>query len=143
MYIDLNLIRAKMAKSLEDSDFTSIQERIEHYKKQLTSENTEQVTRQPKQLMAFGSNANNQTIPFKLLDYLELADWSGRHFDPKKRGAISNIQHKILVELGIETAVWLEAVQNIRRQYSNFAGQPNAIRQCAHQHQQSWYRGVG
>ncbi|OUL56377.1 transposase [Pseudoalteromonas ulvae] len=143
MYVDLNPIRAKMAKTLQDSDFTSIQERIQHYKKQSTSENIEQVTQQPKQLMAFGSNENNQTIPFKLLDYLELADWSGRHFDPKKRGAISKTQPKILVELGIETAVWLEAVQNFRRQYSNFAGQPSALRQCAHQHQQSWYRGVG
>ncbi|WP_306108108.1 hypothetical protein [Pseudoalteromonas tunicata] len=129
-----------MAKSLEDSDFTSIQERIQHYKKQSTLENTKQATYQ---LMAFGSNANNQTIPFKLLDYLELADWSGRHFDPKKRGAISKTQPKILLDHGIETAVWLEAVQNFRRQYSNFAGQPSTLRQCAHQHQQSWYRGVG
>ncbi|OUL58667.1 hypothetical protein B1199_06100 [Pseudoalteromonas ulvae] len=143
MYVDLNPIRAKMAKNLQDSDFTSIQERIHHYKSHTSSEKTKHTSQQPKQLMALGSNKHNQTIPFKLLDYLELADWSGRHIDPKKRGAISKTQPKILVELGIETAVWLEAVQNFRRQYSNFAGQPNALRQCAHQHQQSWYRGVG
>ncbi|MDP5212577.1 hypothetical protein ORJ66_05930 [Pseudoalteromonas tunicata] len=67
MYVDLNPIRAKMANNLQDSDFTSIQKRIGSYKKQSTLENTEQVTQQPKQLMAFGSNANNQIIPFKLL----------------------------------------------------------------------------
>ena len=31
-YVDLNLIRAKMADSLKESDFTSIQERIKQYK---------------------------------------------------------------------------------------------------------------
>jgi len=56
-----------MANNLQDSDFTSIQERIVHYKKQSTSENIEHDIQQPKQLMAFGSNKHNQTIPFKLL----------------------------------------------------------------------------
>ena len=63
MYVDLNPIRAEMAKSLQNSDFTSIQERINHYKKQSTSENTKQATYQPKQLMAFGSTKIIKLFP--------------------------------------------------------------------------------
>ena len=59
-YVDLNLIRASMATTPEDSDYTSIQERINHP--------------ETKYLKPFKVQGDN-SIPFKLKDYLELVDW--------------------------------------------------------------------
>ena len=122
-YVDLNPIRARIATDLENSDFTSIQERIQHYQcAQSQIKNKKTDDKQPHQLLKFGNNAEPNTLPFKLLDYLELVDWSGRHIDPKKRGHISKNISKILVSLNIEEAVWLNAIQHFRKQYANFAG---------------------
>ncbi len=148
MYVDLNPIRAKMAKTLDESDFTSIQERINQYKshkKSLKSKNKKQgikVAAQPGKLLKFGSNQDEKTIPFSLLDYLELADWSGRHIDPKKRGYITNDIPHILSDLEIEKDDWLESIKNFRRQYANFAGERVSLLACAHQHHHSWYKGA-
>ncbi len=148
MYVDLNPIRAKMAKTLELSDFTSIQERIKQYrshKNSLKSKHKKQdfkVTEQPNKLLKFGSNQDEQTIPFSLLDYLELADWSGRHIDPNKNGHISVDVPRILNELDIEKETWLESIKNFRRQYANFAGSRTVLLACAHQHHRSWYKGA-
>ena len=72
-YVDLNPIRASMAKTLEDSDYTSVQERINH-------PGTDY-------LKPFKEQAEN-SIPFKLNDYLELVDWGGRQVKRNKRGYI-------------------------------------------------------
>ncbi|MCF6289202.1 MAG: transposase, partial [Proteobacteria bacterium] len=60
-YVDLNPIRAAMARSPEHSDYTSIQERI----KSKTSN-----------LLNLGFNDND--IPYNLTDYLDLVDSTGR-----------------------------------------------------------------
>jgi hypothetical protein len=58
-YVDLNPIRAAMARAPEQSDYTSIQERIEHPDNDC--------------LLPFSEQGNN-TLPFNLKDYLE---WIG------------------------------------------------------------------
>jgi len=70
-------------------------------------------------------------------------DWSGRHIDPKKTGHIDATEPKVLTALGIEPEDWLETVKNFRRHYGNFAGDEHRLRQYAHSHGQSWYKGVG
>jgi hypothetical protein len=72
-YVDLNPIRAAMAKTPEQSDYTSVQERILH-----PEENS---------LRPFTSQEADG-LPFKLKDYLELVDWAGREVKGHKRGYI-------------------------------------------------------
>lgn len=154
-YVDLNPIRANVAKSLDGSDFTSIQERIAHFKtyKQNSSntsnpfnkqdETQHQSEGQPPQLRPFGGNHLAHTIPFTLVDYLELVDWSGRHIDSKKKGYIDKTIPKILTTLEIEKAVWLESIQRFRQQYANFAGTQQRLKQHAAQNDVKWYKGAG
>ncbi|MFT7431632.1 MAG: hypothetical protein ACI971_002098 [Colwellia sp.] len=70
-YVDLNPIRANIAPTPEESNYTSIQQRISYAK---TGE-------QPKQLQPFVGNPRldmPKGLPFELLDYLALVDITGR-----------------------------------------------------------------
>jgi hypothetical protein len=92
-YVDLNPIRAAMAKTPEQSDYTSIQERI----------------RQPGNncLRPFTEHECDG-IPFKLKDYLELVDWGGREVKHNKRGHIPAKAPPILVRLRMDAAPVLD-----------------------------------
>jgi len=147
-YVDLNPIRAGMSSSLEQSDYTSIQLRIKQLKsfqRQVNANKPKEysVPEQPRALVPLVSTLDTKDIPISLRDYLELVDWSGRHIDPNKTGYIDATEPKVLSTLGIEQEDWLEAVKNFRRHYGNFAGEEHRLRQCAHSHGQSWYKGVG
>jgi hypothetical protein len=69
-YVDLNPIRARMAATPEDSHHTSIRRRIQQL-------NTPSVNDDSLEIFV-GISENNIGIPFKLKDYLELVDWTGR-----------------------------------------------------------------
>jgi len=88
-YVDLNPIRAAMARTPEQSDYTSIQERI----------------KQPDNncLRPFEDKVGNG-IPFKLKDYLELVDWGGREVKRNKRGYTPASAPPILVRLQMNAA---------------------------------------
>jgi REP element-mobilizing transposase RayT len=88
-YVDLNPIRAAMATTPEQSDYTSIQERIE--------------CPQSNGLALF-SEHGSEAIPFNLKDYLELVDWAGREVRRNKRGYIPASAPPILVRLNMNAA---------------------------------------
>jgi REP element-mobilizing transposase RayT len=92
-YVDLNPIRANIAKTPELSDYTSIQERV----------------KQPQSgyLRPFEEKEENG-IPFKLKDYLELVDWAGREIKLNKRGYIPASAPPILVRLQMGAAPVLD-----------------------------------
>ena len=92
-YVDLNPIRAAMARTPEESDYTSIQERISG------PEN--------RWLRSF-SVAEENGIPFNLKDYLELVDWGGREVKRNKRGYIPANIPPILTRLGMDAAPVLD-----------------------------------
>ncbi|KZN70063.1 transposase [Pseudoalteromonas luteoviolacea] len=149
-YVDLNPIRANMKNNLENSDFTSIQERIRHFKNAKASahkanqdnEAAHQI-KQPKSLKSFGISEYENTLPFSLLDYLELVDWTGRHVHSKKKGVIPNSVPDILVSLKIEDATWLDRIQNFGSHYCNFVGSKTVLRAHAAKNDVNWYKGVG
>ena len=91
-YVDLNPIRAGMAKTPETSDFTSIKQRITEIL------NTQDST--PHGLMSFAGNPRKEMpkgLPFRLTGYIELVDWTGRIIREDKRGVIPEIQPAILL----------------------------------------------
>ena len=65
---------------------------------------------QPKQLERFAGNPRVEMpegLPYRLTDYVELVDWTGRQIRPDKRGSIDVQLPCILQRLAIEKDHWL------------------------------------
>ena len=97
-YVDLNPIRAKMAETPESSEHTSAKRRIRSMKRP----NEQLQTSQPDALYPFAGNpreAMPEGLPFRLTDYLELVDWTGRILREDKRGAIPSVPRQTVCNL--------------------------------------------
>jgi hypothetical protein len=116
-YVDLNPVRSGLCESMEEADFTSIQERIRAFK---AGDDT------AADLMPFTQPQTASTphdtpdtpgpaIPFTLDDYFALVDWTGRAVRDDKRGAIPAHVPKLLAELGLEQEDWVVQVQRFGR----------------------------
>ncbi|MET0001822.1 MAG: transposase, partial [Candidatus Thiodiazotropha lotti] len=101
-YVDLNPVRAGMAKTPEQSECTSIAERTNKLKQ---SRNQANRAITPAGLLPFAGNLHKNRpkgLPFRLKDYLELVDWTGRAILEYKRGHIPDNQPPILERLQID-----------------------------------------
>jgi REP element-mobilizing transposase RayT len=88
-YVDLNPIRAAISKTPEQSDYTSIQERIENPNNSCLRPMVEK---------------EKGSLPISLKDYLELVDWGGREVKHNKRGHIPSNAPPILARLKMDAA---------------------------------------
>ncbi|MCH1927076.1 transposase [Shewanella sp. C32] len=128
MYVDLNPIRAGIADSITDSDFTSIQARIKEQAQKSAQPNkpaSQYKTTPLKPLLHFDGATQAATqsgIPFHFADYLELIDWTGRAIRPDKRGAIAETQPKLLHQLGIAADAWKQSATEFSKQYARACG---------------------
>lgn len=117
-YVDLNPIRAGMAETPEESDHTSIQERI-------TIALSDNKTLQPTSLMPFVGNPREDMpkgLPFRFVDYLELVDWTGRALREDKRGAIGHDLPPVLERLQIDPRYWLYMAENFESRFKGLVG---------------------
>ncbi|OBT08016.1 transposase [Vibrio sp. UCD-FRSSP16_10] len=121
-YVDLNPIRAGVAKTPETSDFTSFKTRLD------TLQNNRYA---PKSLLPFEDDLNehsNSKIPFKFADYIELIDWTAREFRQGKV-SLSNDVPPILNRLTLKQNRWLKACNELEN--SRFTAIGN-LRQANH-----------
>lgn len=129
-YVDLNPVRANIAKTPETSDHTSIKYRI----------NAARVGKTPKRLMPFAGNPKHdmpQGLPFTLPDYLQLVDITSRLISPNKRGNVDPSLPTILERLNIEHEQWLTLTTQFETCFKQAAGKVIHLEQYAHnQHQQ-------
>ncbi|WP_298772392.1 transposase [uncultured Shewanella sp.] len=129
-YVDLNPIRAKIADTPEQSDFTSIQRRIKAAFK----------GEQPANLLAFVGNERldmPKGLHFHLGDYLKLVDETGRlilhNKRNDKRGSISELAMPILNRLNIPQENWLKLTTEFTRLFKGPAGSLQELdAYCAH-----------
>ncbi len=131
-YVDLNPIRAGIAKTPETSPFTSIQARI--------------TTQTPRGLMPFQHAAQpprTQAIPFAFPDYLELVDWSGRSIRADKRGAIPARLPSILERLAIPPEAWLQTLKRYPTHFRTAVGPLERFKARCERLQQRWLCGLG
>jgi putative transposase len=106
-YVDLNPVRAGLATSLEASDFTSIQERLEAVAERARP------ARRTRALAPFADQGpkSPRRLPMLFADYIALLEWTGRAVRPGK-GALRGPVPALLAELDIDTEAWLRTMSS-------------------------------
>jgi len=111
-YVDLNPIRAAMAHTPEDSDYTSIQERIKSKDSKL-----------------LGLGFDDSDINFTLTDYCELVDATGRSIRADKKGYIDDSLPPILKRLGLDELTWLDELNQFKAKGKKAIGTIEKLKQ--------------
>lgn len=148
-YVDLNPIRAGIAATPEDSEFTSIYARIEQVKRSEDRQRAFEAASEVSMaagvhLLAFRDAApdHHATIPFFFRDYLELVDWTGRARREDKRGVIDQRLPAIMQRLNLDAEAWQLAMQPRGNVFGRASGQLDHMRLHARALGQSWIRGL-
>ena len=129
-YVDLNPIRAQLARTPEESDFTSIKQRVSDLKTSTSSF-----------LAPFTGDEKNEItagVPYHLLDYIELVDWTGRAIRKDKRGSIDSSLPPILVRLGLDPSDWITFATEVEAQFGNWVGSPEQFSDVSNNVGQNW-----
>lgn len=123
-YVDLNPIRAGVAKTLETSAHTSIKQRIKALLK----------NEQPKRLRAFkDEKANEPTLDFALTDYLALVEMTSRVLIKEKQ-AIPSTLSTLLERININIESWLIMSQQFTTVFHGAVGNITSLsRYCEYQ----------
>ena len=129
-YVDLNPIRAAMAKAPETSDHTSIKRRIGFA---LKSQHPNHKNQQAHKLFPFVGNLRKdmpEGLPFKLTDYIELVEWTGKQMRSDKRGAIDENLPPILQRLNFETDNWMYLTNHFESKLKGLVGSVFKLKQA-------------
>jgi REP element-mobilizing transposase RayT len=140
-YVDLNPIRAGIAATPEDSEFTSICDRIRALRP--NAKEGESTARPKVRLRAFASDSHRKAaIPYTLSDYLDLVDWTGRCVRAGKRGFLDERLPVIARRLNIDADAWKSAMQPRGNIFGRAMGRLDHMRLHANTLGQSWVRGL-
>ena len=131
-YIDLNPIRAGLAKTPEGSDYTSIQDRIMRH------------SRKAKRRGSLPSLLTIKEISDGSLsteDYLTLVDLTGRTIVQGKSSIPESLE-PILSRIGVKPDRWLDTTVNYRRLFRRVVGPLKSLRQAAEEIGKRWLHGL-
>ena len=150
VYVDLNPIRAGLASSPEESDFTSIQERIRAW--QIQSAARASGVSYPVDssdpasaawLCPIHSDSDRRGIlPITDVEYFDLVDQSGRILRSDKRGAIDADLAPILQRIGANPQAWVDTISRFESRFRLAAGLISSLRGFADQLGRRWLAGV-
>jgi REP element-mobilizing transposase RayT len=151
-YVDLNPIRAGLAETPEESDYTSIQQRVGRGPARVegpeaasgegpSGDPVEALPRAP--LMPFDATGRTDwAVPYAFDDYLELVDWLGRAVHPAKRGCIPPDRPKILDRLGMDAEVLAQEASLLLKAFGAAVGSPASLTAARAQRQVAYLRGL-
>ena len=128
-YVDLNPVRAGMADTPGQSEYTSIRRRI---KKAISTGLANHPHQQAPGLLPFIGNTRQNMptgLPFRLTEYLSLVDWTGRLLREDKRGAISSALPDILDRLKLAPDHWLYLMIHFESRLKGFVGSAYRLKQ--------------
>lgn len=170
MFVDLNPIRAGLAKTAKTSKNTSIYERIQAMSvpadgtkkrgRPAKNSSTERANKNNNQKSeAVGSTSvemaplcrfldqvdscdHNRAIPFAYSDYLALLNWTGRTIRSNKFCSIPAQIQAILNRLDIANGNhWVNSVCQFNNRYACYAGSTDRLRQVSQQMGLRWVKG--
>lgn len=169
-YVDLNPIRAKMAETPEDSEYTSVAERMaalkpghQRAKKAVSSRKPAVAANLPpgvtfilalrheahlaalplQPLMVFdGTSRLRAAIPFAFEDYLDLVETTGRCLHHGKRGMMAERAPKLLLRLEIDPERFIDCATNLMKQFGSAVGAPAHLTELCAQRQVKYLRGI-
>ena len=152
IYVDLNPIRAGLARTPEESDHTSVQERIRTRQRWLR--------RRPRSAQAKGrhkpaprhaedcwlapiglttrGDGRRSLVGLALDDYLRLVDATGRMARAGKRGAVPAALRPILQRLEIDVDRWRSTMRGARRMFGTAIGHASSIAEEAARRGTRW-----
>ena len=139
-YVDLNPIRAKMSASVDESEYTSIFERI-HCKSHHAENKQEHCSKPLVKFIGAEHQQNPFGICFSLIDYLELVDWTGRVIREDKRGAVSGKIPALLTTLGLDTETWFTLANDFGKDYHGAIGSLEELALFAEHTGKQWISG--
>lgn len=164
VYVELNPIRAGLAETPEESEFTSASERIIARQAQknldsMSADTTQSLSPQQKKTMdLIKVKANTDRwlcpidnespqgprgiLPLNTDQYLDLIDWTGRLIREDKRGAIPDHLCPILQRLEIDTVRWLDTVQNYGSIFHRAVGRLDTMTASAQKAGKRWWQGI-
>ena len=141
VYIDLNPIRAGIAQTPEDSDFTGIQQRIRIWKQKSSSAHS---TSLPSSWLCPISSEGGHLgiLPMSEEEYFTLVDKSGRLLRSGKRGAIDADLAPILERIGAKPEKWSDTISSFEDKFRLAAGMLDNLRKFADQLGKRWFTGL-
>ena len=132
-YVDLNPIRAGVAADLPSSAHTSVRRRLDD----------PQPVEPTTLLQPVAGSVTPAAMPATLVEYLELADWTGRIARPDKRGSIAATAPPVLHKLGLAEDQWHTQATGIEQRYWRAVGAVDALIEKARDLGQCWLKGGG
>lgn len=115
-YVDLNPIRSNKAETPEQSEYTSIKNRLDKLDQgQHTAFPLSDFIGEQQPNTEFG-------LPFRLRDYIELVDWIGRRLRTDKPGRIDERQPEILQRLSLQQQECLVLCSGLGRKFRLWIG---------------------
>lgn len=150
-YVDLNPVRAGIAATPEESEFTSVYTRLQLFRRESAVQ--PRMRQSPRSLsgrqaspplLAFSELADpgRSNIPMKFPEYLQLLDWTGRRRRADKRGAMEQDLPPMLVRLQIEPDAWLQTMRPQGNHFGRAIGRVERLQSYARRLGQSWIRGL-
>ena len=148
VYVDLNPIRAGIAKTPETSDFTSVKERVaDRQSSQAVSAVDAQDARiehgpqagwlatmpldpprkKVREKLSPRRASNKGCLAMSLDQYLQLLDWTGRQWRSDKRGSLPKGLDPMLERLQCSSETWLDLVKNFRKRFRVEIGLPATL----------------
>jgi REP element-mobilizing transposase RayT len=134
-YVDLNPVRAKIAKGVSSSRYTSVKARDRQI--QQNSEQANQLLRPLIGTKSFNMPAITE------LDYIELVDFTGRQWHAGKKGIIEASQPRALTKLGLDQNHWTNRVKGIGSGYWRVVGEVDELIDKAKEMAQRTLFGTG
>lgn len=168
-YVDLNPIRAGLAETPEQCDFTSVKRRVRDLSADsmpstkpasalqqgpsITSRarcrfdilrpdsQLQDLTTAP--LMPFDPSQSVATaVPFAFADYLELVNYIGRALHPNKSGCIPDKTPALLERLEISLDGFIQHADHLLQEFSYAVGTPENLHHLASSRQHQYLRGI-